>query len=93
MATEVAEMMLQMVFNGSISMYDMDIERRPYHRNCACALHKLKRACQKTCPQRRNISFSQKQTLNYCLLFVDNASKFSFHASSVRNGEFQATRG
>ncbi|KAL2502594.1 uncharacterized protein Fot_36442 [Forsythia ovata] len=81
MACEVAEIMLQMVFNGSISMYDMDIDRRPYHQNCSCALHKLKR----TCPQHRNISFSQKRTQNYCLLSVDDASKFSFHASSFND--------
>lgn len=41
MVTEVVDMMLQMVFNGSISVYDMDIERKPYHRNCTCALQGL----------------------------------------------------
>lgn len=86
MVTEVADMMLQMVFNGSISVYDMDIERKPYHRNCTCALHKLKRVCPKTCPQHRHISFTQKGTPNYCSLSVDD-SKFFLQASSVRNGE------
>ncbi|MFS7945464.1 hypothetical protein Hanom_Chr06g00524601 [Helianthus anomalus] len=28
------------VFGGSISSDDIGIQRRPYHRNCSCALHK-----------------------------------------------------
>ncbi|KAK1434654.1 hypothetical protein QVD17_00403 [Tagetes erecta] len=28
------------VFGGSISSDDIAIQRRPYHRNCTCALHK-----------------------------------------------------
>ncbi|KAI3782004.1 hypothetical protein L2E82_12035 [Cichorium intybus] len=28
------------VFGGCISSDDIRIERRPYHRNCSCALHK-----------------------------------------------------
>ncbi|KAI3694854.1 hypothetical protein L1987_77835 [Smallanthus sonchifolius] len=28
------------VFGGSISSDDVGIQRRPYHRNCTCALHK-----------------------------------------------------
>ncbi|MBA0779183.1 hypothetical protein Gotri_003457 [Gossypium trilobum] len=32
-------MMFRCVFQGSISMQDCLMERRPYHRNCQCALH------------------------------------------------------
>ncbi|KAK1420952.1 hypothetical protein QVD17_22941 [Tagetes erecta] len=28
------------VFGGCISSDDIGIQRRPYHRNCSCALHK-----------------------------------------------------
>ncbi|KAI3513845.1 hypothetical protein L1887_12045 [Cichorium endivia] len=28
------------VFGGCISSDDIGIERRPYHRNCSCALHR-----------------------------------------------------
>ncbi|XP_022867076.1 uncharacterized protein LOC111386829 [Olea europaea var. sylvestris] len=45
MATGAAALMFHHVFDGSLSMYDMDIERRPYHRNCTCALHKQKATC------------------------------------------------
>ncbi|RAL37743.1 hypothetical protein DM860_000437 [Cuscuta australis] len=32
--------LLRGVFEGSISGHDSDIQRRPYHKNCGCALHK-----------------------------------------------------
>ncbi|RVW43744.1 hypothetical protein CK203_074138 [Vitis vinifera] len=42
MATGAAEGLLWGVYEGCISGCDMGIERRPYHRNCKCALHKSK---------------------------------------------------
>ncbi|OIT38473.1 PREDICTED: uncharacterized protein LOC109239359 [Nicotiana attenuata] len=33
------------VFEGSISGHDMEISKRPYHRNCSCALHKSRGNC------------------------------------------------
>ncbi|OVA14203.1 hypothetical protein BVC80_9029g32 [Macleaya cordata] len=36
----VAKGMFGCVYEGCITMYEMEIERRPYHRNCGCALHK-----------------------------------------------------
>ncbi|CAH1432774.1 unnamed protein product [Lactuca virosa] len=35
------------VFGGCISSDDIGIERRPYHRNCSCALH---RSGETNCP-------------------------------------------
>ncbi|CAK7338518.1 unnamed protein product [Dovyalis caffra] len=61
MSTGAAEVILQRIFTGSISLDDMEIRRRPYHRNCKCALHKLKDICSDACPQQRNISFTKKQ--------------------------------
>ncbi|CAL8149589.1 unnamed protein product [Prunus armeniaca] len=62
MATGVAAMMLQSVIEVSISMHDMEIEHRPYHRNCSCALLKLKRICSNACPpQQSDISFPKKK--------------------------------
>ncbi|KAK3033190.1 hypothetical protein RJ639_036982 [Escallonia herrerae] len=49
MWTAAAEMMLQCVYNGSLSAHDMDVERRPYHRNCSCALHKSRGAHPTAC--------------------------------------------
>ncbi|KAF9680693.1 hypothetical protein SADUNF_Sadunf06G0148100 [Salix dunnii] len=61
MASGAAEMILKCIFSGSISLSDMEIRRRPYHRNCKCALHNLKDICSDACPQQRSISFPKKQ--------------------------------
>ncbi|XWS73030.1 hypothetical protein CRYUN_Cryun02cG0091000 [Craigia yunnanensis] len=68
MATGAAEMMFRCVFEGSITMQDSLIERRPYHRNCDCALHKLKGVCSSSCSRTRNISFPKKQPWGDCSL-------------------------
>ncbi|PIA45666.1 hypothetical protein AQUCO_01600115v1 [Aquilegia coerulea] len=61
MESKVAGALLQCVYNGSISMSDMEIERRPYHKNCNCALHRSNKNCSNLCPQRRMISVPIKQ--------------------------------
>ncbi|KAK1323196.1 hypothetical protein QJS10_CPA02g01221 [Acorus calamus] len=30
---------MRCVFEGCLRIFDTEIERRPYHRNCGCALH------------------------------------------------------
>ena len=90
-ATGAAKMMLQCVFGGSISIHDMEIERRPYHRYCNCALHNLKDGSSNSCSHQRNISFPRKQSQTKCSLSIA-ASKSSSHSSlldelSNRNGE------
>ncbi|KAF7806486.1 hypothetical protein G2W53_038647 [Senna tora] len=53
-----AQMVLQYcVFNGSISIQDMEVQRRPYHKNCGCALHNLKGICPNSCPSQGQVSF------------------------------------
>ncbi|CAK9156375.1 unnamed protein product [Ilex paraguariensis] len=42
--------LLRRVFEGCISGHDMGIGRRPYHRNCSCALHKSSGHCSHTSP-------------------------------------------
>ncbi|KAG8367530.1 hypothetical protein BUALT_Bualt16G0081400 [Buddleja alternifolia] len=61
MATGAADFMFRCVSDGSLSMCDMDIERRPYHRNCKCALHKMKGKCLHTDSQHKNISFPKRE--------------------------------
>ncbi|XP_019170611.1 PREDICTED: uncharacterized protein LOC109166168 [Ipomoea nil] len=36
---------LRGMFEGSISGHDTGIQRRPYHKNCGCALHKSRGNC------------------------------------------------
>ncbi|ESR66939.1 hypothetical protein CICLE_v10010646mg [Citrus x clementina] len=80
MATNrAAEMMLQCVFNGNLSLHDMHKERRPYHRDCDCALHKLKgTVCSDAyCSQKRNVSFpnnKKKQSWSDCSLSINSRS-------------------
>ncbi|KAL5772764.1 hypothetical protein ACOSQ2_012688 [Xanthoceras sorbifolium] len=56
-----ADMVLGCVFNGSLLLHDLTIERRPYHKNCSCALHDLKGTCSNTCLKKNNLSFHKKQ--------------------------------
>ncbi|KAI6703291.1 hypothetical protein NL676_012427 [Syzygium grande] len=84
MATIAAETMLQCVVDGSLSMNDVEIERRPYHRNCGCALHKLKGDCPSACSHHKNMSFPKRELFSNCSLSMA-ASKFSSH-SSLLNG-------
>ncbi|KAI6682376.1 hypothetical protein NL676_036257 [Syzygium grande] len=83
MATIAAETMLRCVYDGSLSLNDVEIERRPYHRNCGCALHKLKGSRSTACPHHNNISFPRKELLTNCSL-TTAASKFSSQSCFVR---------
>ncbi|KAB2618842.1 hypothetical protein D8674_014711 [Pyrus ussuriensis x Pyrus communis] len=73
-STGVTAMMFQCVFEGSLSMQDTEIERRPYHKNCSCALHSKSGVCSNAC--QRNLSFPKKQLgtnlqlSNYMFLFL-----------------------
>ncbi|KAF8364561.1 hypothetical protein HHK36_033470 [Tetracentron sinense] len=78
MATVAAEVLLKCVFEGCISMQDMEIERRPYHRNCSCALHKSKGGFANSCSQHGKISYSKKESWKDCCL----SSKATPHSSS-----------
>ncbi|KAI3771796.1 hypothetical protein L6452_02964 [Arctium lappa] len=60
MATGAARMMLHCVFEGSLSMSEMDKERRPYHKNCSCVLHKPKDETPRACIHHGRISYSKK---------------------------------
>ncbi|KAK7347166.1 hypothetical protein VNO80_21693 [Phaseolus coccineus] len=76
MATGACQMMLRFVFEGSISLHDMEIERRPYHKNCGCALHNLNGICSKACPQKTCVSFTKKTSWTECCMYT-TTSKFS----------------
>ncbi|KAK7840070.1 hypothetical protein CFP56_017170 [Quercus suber] len=85
MAIGAAEMMLQCVFNGSISVHDMEIERRPYHRNCSCALHKLENVCSNDYSQQGKISLpsqSLQKLCSNCNLYMA-AFRFSSQSSPL----------
>ncbi|KAJ9131195.1 hypothetical protein P3X46_035280 [Hevea brasiliensis] len=70
MAIRAADFMLFCVFDGCLSTRDMELMRRPYHRNCNCALHKLKGACYMGCPQQKNILLPMKQSWKDCSVSI-----------------------
>lgn len=60
-AIGAAKMILKGVFHGGLSLDDTTIERRPYHRNCSCALHKLNgRFSGTVCYQKTTVSFPKR---------------------------------
>ncbi|CAL9117519.1 unnamed protein product, partial [Musa textilis] len=44
MATVAGPPLLQCVFDRCIAAFDTEVRRRPYHRNCGCALHRAGRS-------------------------------------------------
>ncbi|KAL5839907.1 hypothetical protein ACOSQ4_012515 [Xanthoceras sorbifolium] len=92
MASRAAEIVLGCVFNGSLSLHDLNIERRPYHKNCSCALHDLKGVCSNTCSKKNNLSFHKKQawrsenqySLSLSSSKVSSQSSFLLNDSSIR---------
>ncbi|XVE98479.1 hypothetical protein REPUB_Repub03eG0110000 [Reevesia pubescens] len=89
MGSGAAKMMLRCGLElGSLSMYDIEIERRPYHRNCGCALHNLKGVCSSVCSRTiRNISFPKKQGWSDCSFSINAAPKFSSQSSLLTLGD------
>ncbi|KAL7190966.1 hypothetical protein ACSBR2_023105 [Camellia fascicularis] len=90
MATVAAEMMLRCIFDGSLSTHDLEIERRPYHRNYTCAMHKSKGACSTACFEHTSISFPKKELWNECSLSM-SASKFSSQSSFLSDSSFRTS--
>ncbi|KAI3513841.1 hypothetical protein L1887_12038 [Cichorium endivia] len=69
MATGAAAIMLHCVFEGSLSMTEIDKERRPYHKNCSFALHRPKDETPTTCFHHTRISYVKKPSWNNCALY------------------------
>ncbi|KAL0916765.1 hypothetical protein M5K25_014301 [Dendrobium thyrsiflorum] len=48
----------QGMWEASIPSFDGDISRRPYHRNCSCALHRSRAvAADAPCPSQSSVSY------------------------------------
>ncbi|KAK4343254.1 hypothetical protein RND71_036348 [Anisodus tanguticus] len=62
------------IFEGSISGHDLEISKRPYHRNCGCALHKSRGNCSHS-SRYMNISYPIRRSWSEgCLSLVAAAS-------------------
>ncbi|KAJ0029789.1 hypothetical protein Pint_14693 [Pistacia integerrima] len=87
MATIATEMMLRCATDCSLSLNDFNIERRPYHKNCGCALHKLKGVCSNDCSKQNNISFAKKKS------WPDSLSSLRIREDAIANGALPSTVG
>ncbi|KAF9610171.1 hypothetical protein IFM89_005270 [Coptis chinensis] len=80
MGSEVAKVLLQCVYEGCIPAYDGVKERRPYHRNCKCALHKAKDGKSNKCThQNNNISYPVKTSWKECRLSSGANNQLQYH--------------
>ncbi|KAJ1440100.1 hypothetical protein SESBI_02337 [Sesbania bispinosa] len=86
MTIGAAQVMLRCVFDGSISMQSVEKERRPYHKNCSCELHKLKHGCSCAFPQQRMVAFPKRQSWSDCSLST-KASKTPTFTEGTIHGE------
>ncbi|KAL8254888.1 hypothetical protein R6Q59_033109 [Mikania micrantha] len=66
MATGAARMIQDVVFEGSLSMSEVDKQRRPYHKNCSCALHRRSDKTSKPCFHYTRVSYSKKPSRITC---------------------------
>ncbi|CAN1336653.1 hypothetical protein LINPERPRIM_LOCUS37244 [Linum perenne] len=82
MANVIAHMMVQCVFEGSISFQDNEIERRPYHRDCECALHESNRNCSKIWCIRKRLSFPKKTRGSLAMIAVPLTSNSTISTRS-----------
>ena len=57
MATGAADGLFRSVYEGCIAGCDTGKERRPYHKNCGCALHKAGKECSHPLPKCKNVSY------------------------------------
>ncbi|PIN09384.1 hypothetical protein CDL12_18037 [Handroanthus impetiginosus] len=92
MAAGGANTMFRCVFDASLSMCDTDIERRPYHYNCKCALHKQKGKCSSIGSRQRNVSFPKREFKDKCCSVSVSASTVSARSSYVRSYIFIFSR-
>ncbi|KAF8393087.1 hypothetical protein HHK36_021328 [Tetracentron sinense] len=81
MATGAAEGLLQCVLEGCISGSAMDIERRPYHRNCGCALHKSGGGCSNSSHRNTKISYPMRRAWSESCLVLAASSNCSSPSS------------
>ncbi|KAF5180034.1 hypothetical protein FRX31_030378 [Thalictrum thalictroides] len=83
-----AEGLTRCVFNVCLSSFDVEIERRPYHRYCTCALHKSKGTqCFKVSNwNNNNISYPMRRSYSEsCLMLADPNIASSPSTSSPAN--------
>lgn len=97
-AGAAAEGLFRCVYEGCIAGCDTGIERRPYHRNCGCALHNKSRkggsnaAFSKCC--KKNVSYPIRRSWSEgSLALHSSASSSSNHSSPACSSPPPPVRG
>ncbi|KAL4571412.1 hypothetical protein LXL04_018171 [Taraxacum kok-saghyz] len=85
MASRAAVMMVHCVFEGSLLMSEVDKERRPYLKNCSCALHTPKDETPRTCFHHTRISYAKKPSWNINCTFSKTDASNPIQSSSRRD--------
>uniref|UniRef100_A0A7N0VG26 Uncharacterized protein n=1 Tax=Kalanchoe fedtschenkoi TaxID=63787 RepID=A0A7N0VG26_KALFE len=68
MAAIAAQFLLQSVSNGCLTMHDTETERRPYHLNCSCAMHKSTDISSCGCSRQITVLLPRNQKWKGCAL-------------------------
>ncbi|KAI3946649.1 hypothetical protein MKW92_049734 [Papaver armeniacum] len=84
MAAAAAEGLIRCVFEGCISTSDTDIERRPYHKNCNCALHRSS-AATTNCNSKKKLSFPIRRSWSEGCLALAAANSSSSNNNNNNN--------
>lgn len=90
-ATGAADGFLRCVYEGCISGRDTEIERRPYHRNCGCALHSKSNqkgrgnhyTCSNGLPKSKNVSYPIRRSWSEGSLVLAASNYSSLSSSSL----------
>ncbi|EEF38884.1 uncharacterized protein LOC8262857 [Ricinus communis] len=90
MATGSADGFFRYVYDGCLSGGDMGIERRPYHRNCRCALHnKSKDNCPHGMSKCKNVSYPIRRAWSEGCLSLAAVAANSCHSSPSSSPSLQ----
>uniref|UniRef100_A0A7N0TFP2 Uncharacterized protein n=1 Tax=Kalanchoe fedtschenkoi TaxID=63787 RepID=A0A7N0TFP2_KALFE len=79
MAAFATQILPQRVTHGCLSIQDIETDRRTYHCNCSCALHKPNTPYSKSCSQQNNSLFLKKQPLKVILSLTTTTSSTVSH--------------
>ncbi|XP_061345952.1 uncharacterized protein LOC133291667 [Gastrolobium bilobum] len=86
-----ADGLFRSVYEGCISCYDNCIERRPYHRNCGCALHnKSRKSCTHKLPRCNNVSYPMRRAWSEGSLVLEASAHSSSSSPSPTTARSRA---
>ncbi|MBA0797213.1 hypothetical protein Gohar_007928 [Gossypium harknessii] len=78
MVVGISDGLFRSIYEGCLSSRDVAIERRPYHRNCGCALHdKSRRSCLHKFSKSTNVSYPIRRLWKEGCLALDAATMAS----------------